>query len=122
MSPVVPRWLAGAVERAPERRALSVAALLGVALLAASLTGDGLFAPMLRGLAVVVALGVAVALVRRRSPAPGAAAEIAVLERRALAKDAGVALVEVAGQHLLVGYAPGGVALVARLPRAGEAP
>ena len=122
MTPRFPRWLPGAAGAAPDRRALAAAALLGAVLLAASVAGEGILASLLRGSAVVIALGLALALVRRRSPGPGATSAVAVLERRALAKDAGVALVEVEGERLLVGYAPGAISLVARVPRPGDAP
>ena len=84
-------------------------------LLAAAAAGGGeLAGGAVRATAVVLLLaGGAFALSRRARPALAEA--VAVIERRPLAKESGVALVTIAGRRLVVGYAPGAVTLLAEL-------
>lgn len=73
---------------------------------------------------VAAALGAA-AIVARRRAAPAAAPLLAIVSRAALARDAGIALVEVGGRRLVVGYGSAGVQLLADAPAApadGSAP
>jgi flagellar protein FliO/FliZ len=56
---------------------------------------------------------------RRATPPAPARATIAIVARQALARDAGIALVEVSGRRVLVGFgAGGGVTRLANLPPA----
>ena len=54
----------------------------------------------------------------RRRATPAAAPILAVVSRASLARDAGVALVEIGGRRLLVGYGSAGVHLLADAPAA----
>lgn len=101
----VPPWLPAARGLVP----LAAAALL---LAAALLPGGGTPAAALRAVALLGGLGLAAAALRR---APAADRPVALLDRRPLGRESGVALVEVAGKRLLVGYASSGVALLADL-------
>jgi flagellar protein FliO/FliZ len=60
---------------------------------------------------VAAALGAA-ALVARRRSAPAAAPLLAIVSRTSLSRDTGLALVEVGGRRLLVGYGSAGVQLL----------
>jgi hypothetical protein len=102
---ILPPWPPAARRRWP----LAAAALL---LAAALLPGAGTPAAALRAAALLGALGIAAAGLRR---APAAEPPVALLERRPLGRDCGVALVEIAGKRLLLGYAPSGVAVLADL-------
>jgi len=104
-----------------ERRVRSRPLLAAVALfgIVAAAAGGELAGGAIRALGIVTLLGVATAAVaagRRRSPLP---ALVRLEERHLLARDAGVAVVAVAGQRLLVGFGTSGVALLSRL-RGGE--
>jgi flagellar protein FliO/FliZ len=102
--------------------------LAGGALAAASLTlaPGGLWPVAARGALVAAALGAAAVLARHRAAHPAAAAPaLAVVSRAALAKDTGVALVEIGGRRLLVGFGAAGVQLLSEVPAArpeGSAP
>jgi flagellar protein FliO/FliZ len=99
-----PGWLSAGWGRWP---------LAAVALLAAALLpGESAATAALRAAALLGALGLAAAALRR---APAAERPLALLDRRPLGRESGVALVEVQGRRLLVGYAPSGVALLADL-------
>ncbi|ABS24959.1 flagellar biosynthetic protein FliO [Anaeromyxobacter sp. Fw109-5] len=119
---IAPRVAAAALAR---RRILWLA---GAALAAASLTlaPGGLGPVAARGALVAAALGAAAVLARRRAAPPGAAAPaLAVVSRASLAKDTGVALVELGGRRLLVGFGAAGVQLLSDVPAArpgGSAP
>lgn len=96
---------------------LSLAAALAAA---AALAGGALGGAAARAVAVLAALGLAAAAVRERRCARSAPARaVAVRERHALAREAGVALVDAGGRRLLLGYGAAGVALLAEL---GSAP
>jgi flagellar protein FliO/FliZ len=94
---------------------LGLPALLGVAAaagLALALAPGDLAPASLRAAAVACALGAA-ALLARRARSPSAhARRLALLSRQPLSRDAGVALVELDGRPLLVGFGPGGVQLL----------
>jgi hypothetical protein len=75
--------------------------------------------PALLASALVVALGVAAALLRRRGGAPGAPPPLAVEARIAFSRDAGVAVLRAGRDALLVGWGRDGVRLVARLRDGG---
>lgn len=111
-----PAWLA---------RPRGLLAALAGPLLFAALTAGELAGGAVRAGAVVGLLGLAAWALRRGSPAvTGRAPELAVLERRPLAKEAGVALVEASGRRLVVGFGAGGVVLLAELgaTQGGERP
>ena len=101
----LPPWLPAARGLVP----LAAAALL---LAAALLPGGGTPAAALRAVALLGALGLAAVALRR---APAAERPVALLDRRPLGRESGVALVEVAGKRILVGYASSGVAVLADL-------
>ncbi|HUL61161.1 MAG TPA: flagellar biosynthetic protein FliO [Anaeromyxobacteraceae bacterium] len=64
-------------------------------------------------LAVLALAGGAAWMRRTRRDAPSST--LAVLERAALSRDAGLALVEIEARRLLVGFGPGGVRVLGRL-------
>jgi flagellar protein FliO/FliZ len=70
-------------------------------------------------LALLLALGFAGWALRRRGGAAAGRPELALRERRPLARDCGLALLEVRGRALVVGYGAHGVRLVADLGPAG---
>lgn len=90
-------------------------ALAGVAAIALALAlAPGPVAPAsLRALAALALIGAAVLLARGRLAQPAAARRLAVVARQPLSRDAGVALVEVDGRAVLVGFGPSGVRLLA---------
>lgn len=90
------------------------ASLVGGAALLAWMGGEAA-AAALRALAVVATFGLGAALLRRRRAGGSAPELISVVERHNLSRDAGVALVTAHGRHLLVGFGPGGVALLVEL-------
>jgi flagellar protein FliO/FliZ len=101
------------LSRARPRRAILLLAAAGAA--AVVLAAPGAIGPAAARAALAVAgLGAAVVLLGRRRLGDRAAAapELAVLGRAALGKDTGVALVEVGGRRLLLGFGPGGVMLL----------
>ncbi|HET8538421.1 MAG TPA: flagellar biosynthetic protein FliO [Anaeromyxobacter sp.] len=100
------------------RAALAVAAVPAAALLA--LSPGALSASAARAALAAAVVGAAAALARRRGRA-ASPPQLWVVARQALAGDAGVALVEAGGRRLLVGYARGGVSLVAELGAPAEA-
>lgn len=107
---ILPPWLGA-------RRGLAPLAAAALLVAAALLPGGGTPAAALRAVALLGALGLAAAALRR---APAADRPLALLDRRALGRESGVALLEVAGKRLLVGYASSGVSLLADLsPEAG---
>ena len=104
---------AGRLARSPRgRAALAVASVPAAALLA--LSPGGLTTAAARAGLAAAAIAAAAALLRRRGRAE-VAPQLSVLFREPLAGDAGLAVVEAAGRRLLVGYARGGVSLVADL-------
>ena len=104
----------GRVLASTRRRAAALgAAAIALLLLAAS---PGELAPAAaRGAAVVIALAAAAVLVRRRARPDAGAEALRVVASRALARDAGLALVEVSGRRVLVGYGAEGVRLVSEI-------
>jgi flagellar biogenesis protein FliO len=104
--------------QAARRRAL-VAAVAALAVLGA-VAGGEIAGGALRALSVVALLGLGALLVRRAGGARRDRGELAVVERHALARDAGVALVTAGGRRLVVGYGASGVALLARLDHPAE--
>jgi hypothetical protein len=100
------------VTRARSRTLLAAAGALGIAAAAA---GGELAGGAIRALGIVALLGAAAAAVaagRRRSSRP---AIVRLEERHILARDAGVAVVTVAGERLIVGFGTSGVSLLSRL-------
>jgi len=97
-----PGWLTG--RRNPM---LLCAALLGIAALL--LPADGLAASALRAGGL---LGSLLLLARALRPPAGASHALAVLEREPLGRGGGLALVEVDGRRLLLGWAPAGTTLL----------
>ncbi|WP_242394647.1 flagellar biosynthetic protein FliO [Anaeromyxobacter oryzisoli] len=88
------------------------ALLLGVGVVAAGIAAPAPVAlTAARAAIALAALGAAAALVRRR-PAPSVVPDLAVLARAPLGKETGIALVETGGRRLLVGFGPGGVAVL----------
>ena len=109
---------AGRLARSPRgRAAIAVAAVPAAALLA--LSPGGLSAAAARG-GLVAAAVAAIAAVARRRARPAAARIASVTAREPLAGDAGIAVVEAGGRRLLIGYARGGVSLLAELGAAPE--
>jgi hypothetical protein len=76
-------------------------------------------ASAMRASAVVGALALAGALVRRRRGAHPGAGALEVTSRAWLGRDAGVALVRARGEAFLVGFGREGVRLLSRLGRTG---
>ena len=104
---------AGRLARSPRgRAAIAVAAVPAAALLA--LSPGGLSAAAARAGLAAAAIGTIAALARRRGR-PAVAPSLSVTAREPLAGDAGLAVIEAGGRRLLVGYARGGVSLVAEL-------
>jgi hypothetical protein len=99
------------------RAALAVAAVPVAALLA--LSPGGLSPTAARAGLVAAAVGATAALVRRRGRG-AISPQLSVVVREPIAGDAGLAVIEAGGRRLLVGYARGGVSLVAEL--GGTAP
>ncbi|HSN91259.1 MAG TPA: flagellar biosynthetic protein FliO [Anaeromyxobacteraceae bacterium] len=99
------------------------AAALGIGAAAAFLLAlaPGELAPAAaRAAAAVGGLGALVALARSRSPRGPSAGGLSVLEARPLGRDAGIAVVEVSGRRMLVGFGPSGVRRLADLGRPPE--
>jgi flagellar protein FliO/FliZ len=99
------------------RRKLACAAVAVLAL-ALALAPGSLAPASLRGLAATAALGLAALLARGRLAGPETVRRLAVVSRQPLSRDAGVALVEVDGRALLVGFGASGVRLLAGPPGA----
>jgi flagellar protein FliO/FliZ len=98
------------------RTAFAIAgAALALALAGVTFAPGGLGPVAARAGLVAAALGAAAVIARRRA-APAAAPLLAIVSRAALARDAGIALVEVGGRRLLVGYGSTGVQLLADAP------
>jgi flagellar protein FliO/FliZ len=90
--------------------ALAAAAVLGLALVAAA--PAPLAGAASRATLAAAAIGGAAWLIRRRAhPAPP---PLVVVGRVGLARETGLALVEVEGRRLLVGFGAGGTAVLAR--------
>lgn len=98
--------LAGRLARAP--RAVLLAACAAAVALAAARAGET-GAAAARAALAVAGLGAGAALLRRRSAAAQAPAPLAVVARAPLGRDTGVALLEVDGARVLVGFGPEGV-------------
>ncbi len=97
------------------RPALLAGAALGACL---ALAPAELLSHALRACAAACAVGAAAMLVRARLARPLEARRLTVVARQALSRDAGVALVEVDGRAVLIGYGGGPVRLLAL----GESP
>jgi flagellar protein FliO/FliZ len=77
----------------------------------------------LRALVFLAVLALAAFAIRRRRGGADRAPSVTVVERQALARDVGLALVTVEGRRLLLGYGPRGVGVVAELaPATGRQP
>jgi flagellar protein FliO/FliZ len=99
----------------PRGRAALLAAGAGAALLVALSPGE--LGPVAARAALAVGGLAALAVLARRGlrrPAPAGA--LAVVASRALSRDAGVALVELEGRRILIGFGASGVHLLADLP------
>lgn len=98
---------AARLARSPRARpALAVGG--GAALLLLSAAPGGLAPAAARAGLVAAIIAAAAALARRRAP-ERAAAPLRLVARQPLAREAGVALLEVEGRRILVGYGPQGV-------------
>jgi len=98
----------------PRVRAAALAIGAGAALLLALAPGH--LAPTAARAALVVAgLGALLALARARSRRAPPASDLSVLEARPLGRDAGLAVVEVGGRRMLVGFGSTGVQLLSDL-------
>jgi flagellar protein FliO/FliZ len=104
-----PGWLVG--RRTP---LLAAAALLCAAFLVPT---GGLAGSALRACGLLGALAL---LGRALRPGPAAGRALCVLEREPLGRGGGLALVEVDGRRLLLGWAPAGTTLVADLTPGGR--
>ena len=109
------RSLASRLAASPPRVRALLLAGAGVAALSLALADDPLLAAAGRVSLALAAGGVAVVALRRRGGAPLPLQLIDVSGRRALSRDATVALLRVGGRTLLVGYGTGGVRLLADL-------
>ncbi len=105
------------IAAAAGRRSALAVAVAALALAGVAFAPGGLGPVAARAALVGAALGAA-ALVARRRATPAAAPILAVVSRASLARDAGVALVEIGGRRLLVGYGSAGVHLLADAPAA----
>jgi hypothetical protein len=76
-------------------------------------------ASAMRASALIGALALAGALVRRRRGGHPGTAALEVVSRAWLGRDAGIALVRAHGEALLVGFGRDGVRLLSRLGRTG---
>lgn len=95
----------------------------GAAAIAVAIAGDPPAATAAGGALAVLLLAAVAHLLRRRGRDEAAAPTIGVAGRRALSREAAVAILHVRGRALLVGYGPDGVRLLADLgPDAGGAP
>lgn len=96
---------------------LGPAALLaaGAGLVALAVAGGDVAHGALRALAVVALLGLAAVALRRRRAGASAPLAVSVAERHAMGRETGVAVLAAEGRRLLVGYGPGGVALLTEL-------
>ena len=83
----------------------------GVALVLALAPAE-LAPPSVRAAAAACALGAAAVLARARLAQPATARRLTVVSRQALSREAGLALVEVDGRSLLIGYGAGPVQLL----------
>lgn len=94
-------------------RARTVLLATGAAALAAVALSPGALGPSAAraGLAVA-ALGAAAAIARRRASLRPAAPPLTVLARELLGREAGVALLEIDGRRVLVGFGAEGVRLL----------
>lgn len=108
--------LARAAARPQARVVLFGAATVAGAFLLAAAPGD-LAAAASRAALVAAGIGALAVLARRapsRAPAP-----VRIVTRSPLARDAGIAVVEVDGRRLLLGYGGSGVRVLSRLEAAG---
>lgn len=95
--------------------------LLGAALLGAGallIPADSIGGAALRACGLLASLGFAARALRSVAPAPRA---LAVVEQQPLGRGGGLAVVEVDGRRLLLGYAPAGPTLLLDLT-AGNRP
>jgi flagellar protein FliO/FliZ len=100
----------------PRQRLLLAACVAAAVLTLLSTAQAGLAPAAARAALAVAALAAAPALLRRRARPAGAASPLRVVAREPLGRDAGVALVEVDGRRLLVGFGPHGVRALALRP------
>lgn len=97
--------------------AFAATAAVLAALLALSVTGGEAAASASRALALVAILGAGAVAIRSRRARAAAPLCAAVIERHSLGRETGVAVVSAEGRRLLVGFGPGGVALLRELGR-----
>ncbi|HZZ85764.1 MAG TPA: flagellar biosynthetic protein FliO [Anaeromyxobacteraceae bacterium] len=100
---------------AGRRPLAALLAALSLGALAAGSVAAGFAGAGLRASAVVGALGCA-ALLLGRAPRRSDPVALAILETRALGREAGVALLSCAGRRWLVGWGARGVTLLSELP------
>jgi flagellar protein FliO/FliZ len=113
---VIPRLVLHPGARARLALAGGVLLLLGLAL-----APGGWASGPLRAAAVVGALGAA-ALLTRTGPGRAAPARLALVARQALSREVGVALLEIDGRAVLVGFGGGGVRLLEPVPASPPSP
>jgi flagellar protein FliO/FliZ len=101
------------------RAALGTAAGLALVL---ALAPAELAPPSVRAAAAACALGAAAVLARARLARPATARRLTVVSRQALSREAGLALVDVDGRSLLIGYGAGPVQLLDRAQAPAAAP
>jgi len=114
-------------ERFPRLRCLSgphgraaLAGAGGLLLVAAALGGSQSALVALRAGGVLAVLVAAGWWLRRRAARQREPSVLAVEARQPLTRDAGLALVAIDGQRLLLGYGPRGVSLLVTIPPARE--
>ncbi len=94
------------------RGALAVALAASLGLMGLALAGGDAATAALRALTVVAILGVGAAALRRRRSRTTVPSVVSVVESLALTRETGVAVLAAEGRRLLVGFGPGGVALL----------
>lgn len=114
-----PRW--ARLFGDPRGRAVLLGIGAAAALLLALAPGD-LAPAAVRAATAVGGIGALVALSRSRRRGGQPAAAVAVVETRALGREAGVAVLRVDGRRLLVGFGPAGVRLLSDLGGREEGP
>jgi flagellar protein FliO/FliZ len=97
------------------RRWVGLAGLGAALLLALALAPGGLAPAAARAALAIAGLAVVAALLRRAG-ASAPPARLVIVARQPLGKDAGIALAELDGRALLLGFGAGGVQLLAGAP------
>ena len=103
------------------RGALAVALAASLGLVGLAVAGGDAATAALRALTVVAVLGLGAAVLRRRRTRTTVPSVVSVVESHMLTRDTGVAVLAAEGRRLLVGFGPGGAALLRDLDEHTEA-